>query len=175
MIEYLSRLLLFWPCLREHSEHLLFVGQGSNSEWTNPYPLPWDTGLFDLMTGSQPSIRPDKTFEKPHCPQASASSISLFPFSFLRVRSGSVFENPARLHLQPPLVPEYSPCMVGEVLAFSSWKTQSDTESDPKSTGKEQEVERERKRAKSASKTFSLANGIFIPGLLGGYRGSGHH
>lgn len=86
-----------------------------------------------------------------------------------------MFENPAHLHLQPPLVPEYSPCMVGEVLAFSSWKTQSDTESDPKSTGKEQEVEQERKRAKSASKTFSLANGIFIPGLLGGYRGSGHH
>lgn len=84
-------------------------------------------------------------------------------------------EDPTCLQLQLPLVPEYSPFMVDEVLAFSSWKTQPGTESDPKSTGKEQEEEKEQKRAESASKAFSLANGLSIPGLLRGCRGSGHH
>lgn len=86
-----------------------------------------------------------------------------------------MFEDPTCLHLQPPLVPEYCPRMVDEVLAFSSWKTQSDTESDPKSAGKEQGEEKERKRAENVSKAFSLANGVSIPGLLRGYRGLGHH
>lgn len=39
-------------------------------------------------------------------------------------------EDPTCLQLQLPLVPEYSPFLVDEVLAFSSWKTQSGTESD---------------------------------------------